>query len=262
MRSIQSLVLAVLLPMLVFGATPARKKPLPAAVPTVIPQVIRTVPHDQQAFTQGLLVHRGQLYESTGLDNQSSLRVLDPADGRIVRFIPVPEVFGEGLAFRDGFFSQLTWRSSRAIRYDARDLKVSGGFAYQGEGWGLTSDSAGFVMSNGSDSLYFRGPDFSVRRRMAVTLGGRPLSRLNELEYCRGLVYANIWYCDSIAEIDTRSGAVQRIIDCSGLTMQARAAARLPIDVLNGIAYDARLDEFYLTGKNWPLIFVVRIPKK
>jgi len=235
-------------------AQPAR------AVPVVKPQILRVVGHDPTAFTQGLVFVDTALYESTGLVGKSSLRRVDPATGRVVASVPVPDVFAEGIAVFGGEVVQLTWQNGFALRYEFPSLRAkSAMYKYKGEGWGLTNDSAGFIMSNGSDTLYFRNAKFEVTRALPVTYYGRPQAQLNELEYARGHVYANVWYRDFIAEISVADGSVRRVIDCAELVGIEKPASR--DNVLNGIAYCERKDVWYLTGKNWKNMFVVKIPK-
>lgn len=232
------------------------------AVVTVHPQILRTIPHDPSAFTQGLLFHDGLLYESTGLVGKSSLRRVDPHSGETLQKINIRGgEFGEGIAILGHELVQLTWKGGIAIRYELPTLHSDAlpQFHYRGEGWGLTNDSTRFIMSNGTDSLYFRDKRFEITHAVAVTRGGRPQKYLNELEYARGFVYANVWYQNFIVEISAENGIVKRVIDCADLL---RAERPLTVDnVLNGIAYDEREDEWYLTGKNWKNIFVVKIPK-
>jgi glutamine cyclotransferase len=232
------------------------------AAPVVTPQILRTVRHDTAAFTQGLLFYDTLLYESTGLVGRSSLRRVDPRGGGELSSIAVGGGrFAEGIAVLGGELVQLTWKARVALRYESPSLRggAFASFRYGGEGWGLASDSTRFIMSNGSDTLYFRDAGFEVTRALPVTLNGKPLAYLNELECVRGRVYANVWYKNFIVEIRLESGAVSRVIDCSELVGIERPLA---VDhVLNGIAYDGRRDEWYLTGKNWRNIFVVKIPK-
>jgi len=154
---------------------------------------------------------------------------------------------------------QLTWRDGIAIRYEFPSLRELSAYRYRGEGWGLASNGTHFIMSNGSDTLFFRDGRFEVTRVVPVTLNGKPLVRLNELEYARGCVYANVWYENFIVGVSPESGAVTAVIDCSELERIERPLSS--DNVLNGIAYDERGDEWYLTGKNWRNIFVVKIPK-
>jgi glutamine cyclotransferase len=224
----------------------------------VKPTILRAVKHDASAFTQGLAIVGDTLYESTGLAGRSSLRRVSAANGAIATNTPVPDVFAEGIAVFGGELVQLTWQDGFALRYDFPSLRAKTAmYKYTGEGWGLTNDSANFIMSDGSDTLYFRDGKFEITRRIAVTLDGKRLINLNELEYARGYVYANVWHKDFIAEISPKDGRVNRVIDCSELVGIEKPASRE--NVLNGIAYCLRRDEWYLTGKNWKNLFVVKI---
>jgi len=248
-------------------------------VPEIIPRVIRTIPHDTLAFTQGLLFKKSKLFESTGLYNRSSLRRIDAQTGTIEKKIPIQGVFAEGLVFLDGFLIQLTWKSGYAIRYSFPDLQKVGVFKYDGEGWGLTSSYSSniiwsrdwlytissvfskkplYVMSNGSDTLYWRDTKFRIKKQTPVTLRGKPLKNLNELEFAQSKIYANVWYSDFVFEIDPQNGSVQRIINCYPLIKKIGSLGKE--DVLNGIAYNDEKSTFFITGKNWPLIFEVSIP--
>jgi glutamine cyclotransferase len=220
------------------------------------PIILRTLPHDPLAFTQGLLYYNGLLYESTGLYGRSSLRTVDPSDGRVIKNVPVPDIFGEGLARMGAELVQLSWKEKAALVYSIQDLALKNYYGYQGEGWGLTADSATFIMSSGSDTLFFRAKDFSLRKKLAVTLEGRPVKNLNELEYVHGLVYANIWYDTTIVAIDLKTGHVTRIIDCGALLQKAQTQSA--DEVLNGIAYNPKTETFYLTGKDWRWMFEVK----
>jgi glutamine cyclotransferase len=227
--------------------------------PTVKPVILRTVKHDPAAFTQGLVCVDTVLYESTGLVGQSSLRRVSLATGEVLYKALVSNAFAEGIAVLKGELVQLTWRDGYALRYEHPSLAAKPSiYKYKGEGWGLTSDSARFIMSNGSDTLYFRNGNFDLVRQIPVTLNGKPLKRLNELEYVRGYVYANIWHGDFIVEISILDGRVTRIIDCSELVAIEMPGSR--DDVLNGRAYCSGKDEWVLTGKNWRNMFIVKIP--
>lgn len=227
--------------------------------PKIVPHVLRTIPHDNQAFTQGLLYYDGKIYESTGIQGRSSLRCINAEDGVVQKIVPVFGVFAEGLVLKDNKFIQLTWTSGNAIIYSYPDLKNTGAYRYSGEGWGITTDGKYYIMSNGSDTLYWRDDEFKVKKKKAVTFRGRPLNKINELEYARNKIYANVWFNDFIYEIDPGSGKVLRIIDCTPLVKQIGTLKEQ--DVLNGIAYDKEKDSFFITGKYWPLIFEVKIPK-
>jgi len=220
-------------------------------------EVLASHPHDRGAFTQGLLLHGDSLFESTGLNGSSTVREVEPSSGRVLRSVPLPqELFGEGLAQVDDRLVQLTWTSGIARIYELASFDLVGELHYQGEGWGLCHDGKRFVMSNGSDRLTFRDEDsFAETGSVAVTLDGRPLTQLNELECVEGKVYANVWRTNSIVEIDPATGAVTASIDASGLLSDAE---RPGTDVLNGIAYDPAHQSFYLTGKLWPRLFEVR----
>ncbi len=229
-----------------------------STVPVVVPEIIRVLPHDKNAFTQGLVFEGNRLWESTGKYGQSSLRILDPDSGRILENRPVERVFAEGITITEDRVVQLTWQAEMAFIYSRNTLGRVGEFRYSGEGWGLTNDKKTFIMSNGSDTLFFRDPGFSVIRKLPVTHGGRPLRRLNELEFARNKVYANVWYSDYIFEIDPFSGRVDRMVDCRKAA--SRIMNRGEEQVLNGIAYNPETETFYITGKNWPFLFEVRIP--
>jgi len=222
------------------------------------PSILRTIRHDPAAFTQGLAIVGDTLYESTGLLGRSTLRRVGAADGAVITSAPVPDVFAEGIAILGNELVQLTWQNGFALRYDFPSLRAKPAmYRYAGEGWGLASDGANFIMSNGSDTLYFRNGKFEVTRAVPVTLDGKRLIHLNELEYARGYVYANVWYRDFIAEISPADGRVNRVIDCSELAAIEKPASK--DHVLNGIAYCPKTGEWYLTGKNWKNMFVVKM---
>lgn len=228
------------------------------SAPVVKPAILRTVAHDPAAFTQGLIFVDSILYESTGLAGHSTLRRVDPSNGKALLKIPVPNVFAEGITILNGELVQLTWKDQFAIRYDFPSLQNKGTFKYNGEGWGLTNNGTNFIMSNGSDTLFFRDSSFGITRTLPVTLNGKPLKHLNELQYVNGRVYANVWYKDFIVEISPTDGRVTKVIDCSELMNIEKPMSG--DHVLNGIAYCKRKNEWYLTGKNWKNMFIVRIP--
>jgi glutamine cyclotransferase len=222
-------------------------------------KILRTLPHNPKSFTQGLVYFDGALYESTGLNDRSSLQKLDVKTGQVLQMLPVPGVFAEGLARWHDRLIQLTWQNQTAFIYTIADFSKIGVFGYTTEGWGLTSDTEHLIMSDGTDVLYFRNPStFAIERTLRVTFEGKPLDQLNELEYIEGLVYANVWFEEYIVQIDPNHGNVVGVID-------ARPLFRilLPFDdpnsVLNGIAYNPHTESLYLTGKNWPLIFEVTL---
>lgn len=223
-------------------------------------QVIQTYPHDRNAFTQGLVLTNGKLFESTGLEGRSSLREVEIATGRVVRSIDIAApIFAEGLALSGNKLYQLTWKQGKTFVYDRDTFKKTGELTYKGEGWGLCNDGSSLVMSDGSDALTFRKPsDFSVARTLPVTMDGRPVLNLNELECVDNLIYANVWMTDTIVRIDAKSGHVLASIDAANLLQPSE---RVGTDVLNGIAYDPADQTFLITGKLWPKMFRVRFAR-
>jgi glutaminyl-peptide cyclotransferase len=225
------------------------------------PEIIATYPHDPTAFTQGLLLHGGFLYESTGNYGQSTLRRVEPESGKVAAQVALPaNLFGEGLALAGDKLIQLTWREGVALVYDLSRFEKVGQVSYTGEGWGLCFDGQWLVMSDGSDRLTFRDPaTLAVWRRLPVRMEGRPVMRLNELECVGDSVYANVWGDTYIVEVDKGSGNVRSRIEASGLLSPEERAHVGPEAVLNGIAYDAASDTFLLTGKDWPKLFRVKL---
>jgi len=227
-------------------------------------EVLSVRPHDRSAFTQGLLLHNGLLYESTGLVGESSLREVDPHSGAVLRRMTVdPPVFAEGLALVDDRLIQLTWQSGVAFVYDLASFGKIQELRYTGEGWGLCYDGNRLVMSDGSNQLFFRDPGtFDLVGQIPVMRDGLPVTRLNELECVGDEVYANVWQTDEIVHIERDTGRVLATIDASGLLSPEEARARAPDDVLNGIAFDADTGTFLITGKRWPRLYEVRfVPK-
>lgn len=223
-------------------------------------EVLKTYPHDRGAFTQGLLLHQGTLYESTGQVGMSSLRQVELATGRVMRKIDVPPpYFAEGLALVGDRLIQLTWQHGKAFVYDRRTFAKQSEFSYKGEGWGLCYDGKQLMMSDGTANLTVRNADdFSVVRTIRVTMNGQALDQLNELECVDGHVYANVWTRDMIVRIDPASGRVtQRIAAANLLSPMEKQGT----DVLNGITYDPNDKTFLITGKNWPKLFRVRFVK-
>lgn len=220
-------------------------------------QVVQTYPHDPNAFTQGLVLEGGRLFESTGLEGRSSLREVDLQTGRVLRKLDVASpVFAEGLALVGNRLIQITWKTETAYTYDRDTFKKGPSFPYTGEGWGLCNDGRELVMSDGSARLTFRGPEtFRSMREVVVRDAGQPVDQLNELECVGPHVYANVWMTDRIVRIDPKTGTVTATIDAGNLLAPAE---RTGTDVLNGIAYDASNDTFLITGKLWPKMFRVR----
>lgn len=222
-------------------------------------EVVNTYPHDPQAFTQGLIFHNGYLYESTGLYGESSLRKVALETGEVLQQVDLPpHYFGEGLTLWGDTLLQLTWLEGTGFIYDLEDFSELGRFAYATEGWGLTHDGAHLIMSDGSANLYFLNPgDFQVINRVEVTYQGKAVEQLNELEYINGEVFANIWLTDEIVRIDPETGTVKGWIDLRGILPDE---LRTPsTDVLNGIAYDPDTERLFITGKNWPLLYEIRL---
>jgi glutamine cyclotransferase len=235
-----------------------------AGPPTYVAAVVRRWPHDPTAYTQGLEFHDGALYESTGLEGQSSVRVVNLATGGVVRRVALPaEYFGEGITIFGGRLYQLTWKSGKGFIYDAASLAPRDSFTYVGEGWGLTHDARSLVMSDGTSTLRFLDPaTLTVERRLAVTRGGQPVERLNELEWVDGEIYANVWQTDQIARIDPASGAVTGWIDLAGLLSRAERAGADSVGELNGIAYDPAAKRLFVTGKRWPVLFEIELRRR
>lgn len=240
-------------------APPGSANPVAPPARQVRWEVVRSSPHDPDAFVQGLVWHDGGFFESTGLLGRSTLRRVEWPSGRVLRRVALPpDVFGEGLARVGDRLVQLTWRSRRGFVYDLVTFKLLREFRYEGEGWGLTHDGRSLILSDGSDVLTYLDPQrFVSTRKLAVTWNGRPVHQLNELEFIDGEVWANIWHTDFIVRIDPASGRVSSFLDMSGLL----PADQRPEDgaVLNGIAYDPATRRVFVTGKLWQLIFEIRL---
>lgn len=221
-------------------------------------EVVGSVPHDRQAFLQGLIWHDG-FYESTGQYGESSLRRVEYPTGRVIKQVDLdPQYFGEGLAIIDNRLYQLTWQARRGFIYDRDSLERIGEFTYESEGWGLTYDGKSLILSDGSDTLTFIDPgNFKPTRRLRVKFNGAPLRELNELEYVEGEIWANVWHSDRIVRIDPASGQVKSYLDLTGILPAVERPD--PEAVLNGIAYDARSKRIFVSGKLWPRIFEIRL---
>jgi len=233
-----------------------------AAVPTYGYEVVNVWPHDSNAFTQGLAFKENVLYESTGWNASASLRMIDLHTGRIQKKVDLPvRCFAEGITVLDGKIYQLTWRNRKGFIYDPGSLQSLGEFTYDGEGWGLTDDGSSLIMSDGTNTLRFLDPrTFQVRRTISVYANDRPLINLNELEYIKGEIYANVWQSDRIVRIDPETGKILGWIDLTGLRPRKMLQNRNA--VLNGIAYDRAGDRIFVTGKLWPLLFEIRLKEK
>jgi len=221
-------------------------------------EVVNTYPHDSAAFTQGLAFEDGLLYEGTGIEGRSSLREVVLETGKVRRKADLEaKFFGEGITLLDDRIYQLTWQNEVGFIYDRKTFERLSPFGYSGEGWGLTNDGRHLIMSNGSATLQFLDPKtFRVVRQIRVTEDERLIRELNELEYVDGEIFANVWHVDRIARIDPASGRLTGWIDMSGLLPGGRPHAEA---VLNGIAYDRKGKRLFVTGKEWPKLFEIRI---
>ena len=221
--------------------------------------VVRVYPHDRNAFTQGLTYVDGFLYESTGVQGRSTLRKVELETGRVLKQTVLShQHFGEGLTSWGPDLVQLTWTSMLGFVYDRMNLQVKRTFNYSGEGWGITHDGKRLIMSDGTATLRFLDAyTFHETGRLTVFEGATPVTQLNELETVRGELFANVWKTDCIVRIALQTGQVVGWIDLSGLLSEADRATR--VDVLNGIAYDARNDRLFVTGKRWPKLFEIKL---
>jgi len=221
-------------------------------------KVVAAYPHDPAAFTQGLAIEAGRLYEGTGLYGASTVRRVNLTSGRAEKQRSLGErYFGEGIAILGGRLYQITWMNGAAVVYNLDTFEVERTMQYDGEGWGLTHDGKELIMSDGSATIRFRDPQtFAVTREIEVRDNGMPLAMLNELEYIDGEIWANIWYDDRIARISPADGKVLGFIDLSTLYPKS---ARGSEAVLNGIAYDASAKRLFVTGKNWPQLYEIEV---
>lgn len=225
-------------------------------------RLVKAYPHDPLAFTQGLVFYGGYLYESTGLYGRSSLRKVNLATGRVLKIRRLPgKYFGEGITLWKDRIVLLTWQSHKGFIYDRETFRQTGQFTYGTEGWGMTFDGAHFIMSDGTPVLQFLEPgSFKVVKRMTVHESGRPVTHLNELEVVKGEVFANIWETNYIARISPDSGKVTGWIDLGSLYAELGDAGQAGVP--NGIAYDPDRDRLFVTGKNWPKLFEVRLVRQ
>lgn len=223
------------------------------------PKVVAEYPHDVAAYTQGLFFHDGTLYETTGQYGTSTIRTVDLATGQpIVEKKLNRKYFGEGSAILNGDLFVLTWTNKVAFRYDAATLNYKQTLSYPREGWGLTTDGKQLIASDGTTYLYFLDENLKMKSKLQVTLNGKPLRNLNELEWIDGKIWANVYLTDMIVIIDPKSGKVEGTVDCTGLLPNALYTSAT--DVLNGIAQDAA-GHIYLTGKNWPRMYRIELVK-
>jgi glutamine cyclotransferase len=256
MRLLITSIASIVAGVLVSGQTPAA-----VALPVYGYQIVRVYPHDPMAFTQGLQYVDGFLYEGTGLNGRSSIRKVKLETGEVVQRRSVSqEYFGEGITVWKSDLIELTWQSHVAFVYDRRTFEPKKRFAYPGEGWGLTHDGTNLIMSDGTDALRVLDPvTFAEKRRIKVTATGMPLRNLNELEYVKGEIFANVWMTDYLVRVAPDTGRVAGYVDLRGLLTPAERAAT---DVLNGVAYDESHDRLFVTGKLWPKLFEIRLVPK
>ncbi len=221
-------------------------------------RIVNSYPHDPYAYTQGLVIQDGVLYEGTGLHGRSSLRRVHLETGKVRQLYRLPyRYYGEGLTVYGDRLIQLTWKSRTGFVYDKNSFELLRTFTYATEGWGITSDGRRLIMSDGTANLYFLDPEsFEEIHRIEVHDRGSLVTRLNELEYIRGEIFANVWRTDRIARISAETGRVTGWIDLGGLS---RTYQRGQDDVLNGIAYDAQTGRLFITGKLWPKLFEIEV---
>lgn len=226
-------------------------------IPTYSFRILRTYPHDRQAFTQGLQYENGYLYESTGQYGQSSIRKVELETGKVLQKLDIPpQYFGEGLVLWKERIIQLTWTSGVGFVYNKETFQQEDQFRYSTEGWGITEDGRSLIMSDGTNLLYFLNPETKkVEKWLEVKQGSTPIRNLNELEYIKGEIYANIWQEDRIARINPESGQIVGWINLQNLLP---AEERSKADVLNGIAYDSVKNRLFVTGKWWPSLFEIQ----
>ncbi|MEM3356372.1 MAG: glutaminyl-peptide cyclotransferase [Candidatus Bathyarchaeia archaeon] len=233
--------------------TPVQTKPLSYTY-----EVVKVYPHDPNAFTQGLVIEHGVLYEGTGLWGCSTLRRVDLETGTILQMRSLPdEFFGEGITIFGDEIIQLTWQNQIGFVYDKQTFQLLRNFSYPTEGWGITHDGNRLIMSDGTANLYFLDPEtFQRIGQVEVRDGNVPVARLNELEFVKGDVYANVWGEEKIAIINPQTGQVKGWIDLTGIYTQA---SQNPNSVLNGIAYDVESDRLFVTGKLWSYLFEIKL---
>ena len=237
-----------------------------AAIPTYGYRVVRAYPHDTSAYTEGLFYKDGFLYESTGEKGASSVRKVQLETGKVLQRLDLPaQYFGEGIVAWNGELIQLTWQAGTGFVYGLDDFKLRRSFSYPGEGWALTADDRHIYMSDGTPTIRVLDPQtLSQVSAIFVTADGNPVQNLNELEWVKGQLYANVWLTSRIARIDPASGNVVGWIDLTGLGPKPEETADPANDVLNGIAWDAKGQRLFVTGKRWPKIYEIKLssPKK
>ncbi len=231
------------------------------AVPVWKAKVVATYPHDHQAYTQGLVIEKGQMFEGTGRYGDSTLREVDYKTGSVLRSLSLDkQYFGEGITILDGTIYQLTWKNNYCFTYDLKTFQYKEYFQYLFEGWGLTNNGKELIISDGSSDIRFLDPrSFKENRKISVKDGIVRIKNLNELEYIDGEIWANVWYEDRIARISPETGKLKGWIDLSSIYPASQRKDR--DQVLNGIAQDPDTKKIYVTGKNWPKLFEIEIVK-
>ena len=238
-------------------------------IPVYTYEIVNTYKHDQRAFTEGLFYHDGFLYESTGQEGKSNLRKVELETGKVLdQYNLPPDLFGEGISLFNGKIYQLTWRAEHGFVYDLNGFKLLSEFNYKGEGWGMTTDGKQLIMSDGTHVIRFIEPEkFETQRTITVFReDGQPLMNINELEYIKGEIWANVWHSESInkpnhiARIDPQTGRLLGWINLDGISPED--VERGDENTLNGIAYDAEGDRIFVTGKNWKRLFEIKVKPK
>jgi glutaminyl-peptide cyclotransferase len=241
-------------------------------VPVYTYEIVKTYPHDPKAFTEGLFYHDGFLYESTGQEGHSTLRRVELETGKVVQQFELPrESFGEGISLLNGKIYQLTWREGLCRVFDAKNFTLLKEFDYQGEGWGMTTDGTNLFMTDRTHVIRIMDPETFKQVRSIVVLreDGKPLYQINELEFIKGEIWANVWHSEDpdilgkpnyIARIDPTNGKLLGWIDLAGISPDD--VARDTENTLNGIAYDAAADRIFVTGKNWKKLFEIKVKPK
>ena len=224
--------------------------------------IVNTYPHDTSSFTEGLIWQNDALYESTGLEGKSRLIKTDLTNGKAIKSVSLNDtIFGEGITLFNNKIYQLTWQNRKVYVYDAQTLKKIKELTWEHDGWGLTNNGTDLIISTGESNLYFVDPEtFKIRKIIGVSDNNGPVGNLNELEYINGVVYANIYLSDYIVKIDITNGHIIGKIDLNGL--RGKTAKKVDTDkenVLNGIAYNSTKKSLYITGKNWPLLFEMKV---
>lgn len=230
-----------------------------APAPQLSYEVVNSYPHDTEAYLQGLVWYDDGFYESTGLYGRSTLRRVEFPSGKVVKSIDLASnLFGEGLAMIGDRLIQLTWQEHRGFVYDRESFKLLSEFTYKTEGWGLAYDGTNLILSDGSSTLTWLDPQtYQPGRKLQVTMNGRPITQINELEFIDGEIWANVYQTDLILQIDPASGKVKSFLDLKGIL--APSDRKGTQDVLNGIAYDAERKRIFVGGKLWPRLFEIRI---